>query len=209
MIVPIPPLGPDSQPPQPDTDPRGPPNSDIASTRSRVNAMLIDALILIPSLGLDLHLRDAESTVVVFVYFFLSQQVDWAYRVAFHGWRGQTLGKKLIGIRIVRHPTRERLGWGRAVVRDLPYIALVVVATSLWALPWVAYFFGQNTDDLNVLADRLLDWVFAATMGWWALEYLTMIVHPQRRAIHDLLAGSIVVRTGSAADLPAAGTVLR
>ena len=39
---------------------------------------------------------------------------------------------------------------------------------------------------------------------WFVLEIITMLLNKKRRALHDLIAGTVVVRTSIAEDHPAA-----
>ena len=57
-----------------------------------------------------------------------------------------------------------------------------------------AYFAGRGTEELDASADHLFDLIFYMNLGWVLLELLSMMVHPERRALHDLLAGSVVVK---------------
>jgi len=59
-----------------------------------------------------------------------------AYFIGFWGWRGQTPGKMIMRVKIVRFDD-SRIGWGGAVMRYLGYIISVV--PFLTGLLWVAF----------------------------------------------------------------------
>src|SRR5215467_6690335 len=41
---------------------------------------------------------------------------------------------------------------------------------------------------------RFLMWFFAVAIAWGALEFITMLFNSKRRAIHDWIAGTVVIR---------------
>jgi uncharacterized RDD family membrane protein YckC len=168
---------------------------DIASRRERIRAGVLDGLLFVPVVLLDWHVATAGwEQLPTFLYFLVSWQLGWVYTVVLHGWRGQTVGKALRCIRVVRHADRGRLGWVRAVVRESPYIALTWACSAVWVAWNLAYFFGLESDELDSWANRSLDGLIYVNLGWICLEFVTMAIHPERRAIHDLLAGSVVLK---------------
>ncbi len=38
-------------------------------------------------------------------------------------------------------------------------------------------------------------WTTIIVFGWWIAEIITMLTNEKRRAIHDYIAGTVVVRT--------------
>jgi len=111
------------------------------------------------------------------------------YSVALHGLYGQTLGKRLCGV-VVLDVTESPLSMWQAVLRDSPCI----VATLIF-LPVCMYRVWQGVDafgaDQFSLAELAL---FYTLIAWTIAEFITMFSNPMRRAVHDYLAGSVVVR---------------
>jgi uncharacterized RDD family membrane protein YckC len=173
----------------------------IASSGARVRAGIVDGLLFLPVFFLDRYVDSLSlPQSLVFAYFLLTWQFGWLYTTALHGWRGQTVGKALVGIRVVRHADRGPLGWWRAVVRDSPYIILVLASSAVWTVWNLAYVAGQMTPGLDAWADTVFEALSYINLGWIMLEFMTMILHPERRSIHDLLAGSVVVEVALAAE---------
>ncbi|WP_405141768.1 RDD family protein [Sphaerisporangium sp. NBC_01403] len=55
-------------------------------------------------------------------------------------WRGQTVGKKLFGLRVVRDPTQEPVSPGQAAVREAVYgIFSVVCCLGLVDVAWILF----------------------------------------------------------------------
>jgi uncharacterized RDD family membrane protein YckC len=166
----------------------------LASRQARVRAGIVDGVLFLPLALLDRYVADAGWGVgPTLAYFLVSWQLGWVYSVVLHGWRGQTVGKAVYRIQVVRYPDRGQLGWTRAFIRDLPYIVLIWLSSAVWTGWSVAYLMGLGSAELDEWAGWLLDGLVYVNVGWMGLEFVTMVLHPERRAIHDLLAGSMVV----------------
>ncbi|MCP5282729.1 MAG: RDD family protein [Rhodoferax sp.] len=123
-----------------------------------------------------------------------------SYTVVMHARYGATWGKMLCGIRVI-HTDGRLLGWSGAFARsavDLVFTAywLSLVVPATFALPPES-FRGQSWGSLfhTIKQDfpasfDIADW----TMVIWAWsEFLTMMFNKRRRAIHDFIAGTVVV----------------
>ena len=106
---------------------------------------------------------------------------------------GQTLGKWIIGIRVVTVKTGRRPGLVRALVRWLPGAAIVAVAIvyysvrSLTAVP-VYSEFAYSIEPLP-----LPTWVFLVGAAWWLVVHCSSLWSNSRRGWHDKLAGTVVI----------------
>ncbi len=123
--------------------------------------------------------------------------------VALQAWRGQTLGKYLLRIR-AEQLSGKPLGPRRALARVLfsawlpVLVAAVVLATKgqhdLLAIASSASQAGEMKALVTAFAvgNGALSLLYAACLGLAA-------IHPEKRAVHDLLAGSHVVHVRSSA----------
>jgi len=105
-------------------------------------------------------------------------------------WRGQTVGKYIVGIRIARSDG-GRIGVTRAFARLL--LLDPVLFHPLLAVPWallVVYgtMLTQNTVVLVATATVLLLSIVAAPVALAAI-----LADGRRRALHDRIAGTLVV----------------
>ena len=161
---------------------------------------MVDGLVLLPLYLLDKAIHEITQVQwVVFIYFLMSLQIGWLYTTLLHGWRGQTVGKSSAGIIVVRHKSGESIGFRRAALRDAPYIVLIAICSGVWVYANVAWFRGWYSDHHDRLVDRAFMSVLYINVGWCLLELLSMLLHPQRRAIHDLIAGTVVIEKLKAA----------
>jgi uncharacterized RDD family membrane protein YckC len=108
---------------------------------------------------------DSTSTLI-FMILLATTAVWFAYEVPGSANSGQTLGKRLLGIKVVRVESEERLGFGRAFRRW----GRLGLPTLLWYCCG-AGFLLQVIDCLFVTIDR-----------------------PLRQALHDKAANTVVVR---------------
>ena len=92
---------------------------------------------------------------------------------------GQTIGKRWNGIAVIDVSETGLLPFHRAMAREAVGWAQLIhyVAVELFAF-------------LPLLATVL----FLITTFWFPIEVITMLLNPKRRAVHDFLAGSVVVR---------------
>ena len=109
----------------------------------------------------------AESTgTLIFMMLLATTAVWFAYEVPGSANSGQTLGKRLLGIKVVRLESEDRLGFGRAFRRW----GRLGLPTLLWYCCGVGFLL-QVIDCLFVAIDR-----------------------PLRQALHDKAANTVVVR---------------
>lgn len=110
------------------------------------------------------------------------------YFILMHGIYGQTFGK--MGCHVTVRDNSERpLSMKQAVLREI--VGIILLPLGLWIyLPQVIREPSFGIADPPSL-DRLYGHIW---MGWTFLDGLTMLTNTKRRALHDYIAGSVVVR---------------
>ena len=158
-------------------------------------AGLIDGFLFQPLVWLDGWIWSAFHTPLLLVPWFVSYSVCFvAYSVLLH-WRwGQTLGKRVTGVR-VHSLSGDPLSLRQAAMRDILPLILSIVGVLI-ALPDVAQGKNPYPDAAAGLAGistfhRVVLW---SSLAWWILEVATMLSNPKRRALHDFIAGTVVMR---------------
>jgi len=166
----------------------------------RVGSGLLDAIILIP-LGVSLfvllnytrhaHLYYAFPSVAVYLFFYI-----WLVQRF-----GGTPGKRILSMRIAMadgSPVTTRA----ATLRYLPTQILQIL--SLTAMIQASFALGTEFESLGFLeklraqqmsAPAWNNFVTWGTYAWLAASALTLVANPRKRAIHDFIAGTIVLRT--------------
>lgn len=123
-----------------------------------------------------------------------------AYTVYFHGRFGQTIGKRVMGIRVVRL-TGENIGWPNAWRRssvDIGFSILGIVSTfaALLMITDPEYYgvgLVQRAENVQLHEPEWLSWSKVASQIWIWSEVVVMLFNTKRRALHDFIAGTIVV----------------
>jgi uncharacterized RDD family membrane protein YckC len=159
-------------------------------------AAIADALLFWPLGWVDEWVWGATSSTAILVPWYVVYSVSFvAYSIVLHGLYGQTLGKALMGVKVV-DLSEGRLSMTQAVLRDS--FILVLTAYGL-AVGLRAVAAGISPYD-GAFELGIADWVFVyANLGWFLLELVTMLFNRKRRAIHDFIAGSVVIRLERAA----------
>jgi uncharacterized RDD family membrane protein YckC len=119
------------------------------------------------------------------------------YTVVMHARYGQTVGKMVANVQVVDFPTEGKISWGQAWLREgIPMLL------SLGLLGWEVSLIlsGSLTpsalDTGEALAASKGFWILTALPGlWFVAEVLTMLTNEKRRALHDFIAGTVVIRT--------------
>lgn len=172
--------GGDHRPAQP-APPR--PRPDFSGLFPRAAAFVVDSVVLyFAAFGLD---KVAHETLVA-----LNPALPWlAYPAAFlYFWlmqgplgRGQTIGKKLLDIRVV-NAAGNPPGWGAAALRSLMQTAVYAISIQInpmfmvMGLPIATWKTASAT--IGVLSGLTLIWGVSLLTG--------IVIHPRRRGWHDL-----------------------
>lgn len=183
--------------------PPRPSPSKHATFWRRVGAILLDGLIFLPVAIGALYLSHASSDPVSqAVPGLIAALLLCLYTLLLHGRNGQTVGKLATGVRVLDR-AEDKLTMAGAITRDLVplslAIALFVVIVNVglpsglsgleFPAPIPGLDFASLIPGLALLSINLI---------WGLLEILTMTTNRKRRAVQDLIAGSVVVRVGAA-----------
>jgi uncharacterized RDD family membrane protein YckC len=150
----------------------------------------IDALVLLPLLPLDLWIEGSVKNVYVLAAWYVVYAFIYdIYTVAMHAWNGQTVGKMITGVRVL-DLSGGKLSFPQALLRDSVPILLNALTVSD-GLPRVLA--GADPYAISETTWLLLLPAFGGLI-WFAAELLTMLLNSKRRAVHDFIAHSVVVR---------------
>jgi uncharacterized RDD family membrane protein YckC len=124
----------------------------------------------------------------------------WLYTLYFHAASGQTIGKRALHIRVV-HLDGSRIGWPESFKRsavDLCF-GIIWIVGDLWAVNSLSaehYSAAEWSEQQNLLlAARpvFAQWADIASQVWVWSEVFTMLFNRRKRAIHDFIAGTVVI----------------
>lgn len=122
------------------------------------------------------------------------------YNVYFNAHFGGTLGKLAVGIRITK-PDGTRIGWPEAWKRSAVDLALgfLMLCIEVWALTQVngeqysATTFAQRRQLLQSYYPSWFSIVTISQQIWIWSELLVLLFNKRKRAIHDFIAGTVVI----------------
>lgn len=151
-------------------------------------AGFIDGLVFIPlNWVLDQIWVLELSTMASILWYFVSYFSFSIYVVAMHGRFGQTVGKMITGVTVLREDNEEVISYWRSFVRESPYIAMIF-------LGWISISYLVVTKTGHTQYQTLDVLLGYAAILWFTLEVVTMLSNKKRRALHDFIAGTVVVR---------------
>lgn len=153
----------------------------------RLVALAIDNFIMIPLAIFDDWFRQAELPPLFFYFWIpLSSAVVPVYLIWMNTKFGQTLGKMAMNIKIV-DLSENPIKFSHAFLRDLPQVLTNIASMTLGIM-----FLGRNPEDETV---KLTLGTFVMIAGIWGLaDILTFAFNSKSRALHDIVAGTVVVK---------------
>ena len=124
----------------------------------------------------------------------------WFYTFHLHAATGQTIGKRVFGIRVVRldgSRIRRSDAFRRSAI-DLLF-AVISIAGTLWSLlalssaEFSASSWVHQQQLIQQSQPSFIRWADIAALIWVWSEVFTMLFNRQKRAIHDFIAGTVVI----------------
>jgi uncharacterized RDD family membrane protein YckC len=160
----------------------------------RVGAGIVDGFVFLPLSLLDKWIWSISQSIPII--FLLTWFIIWSfsyvtYSVLMHGFFGQTLGKMAAKVKVL-DISENKLTMRQAFLRDIVPIVLGVI-TIFYVVPIVLE---------RVHPFKEITWTFPmiillyANLCWYFAEVITMLANKKRRAVHDFIARSVVVRYG-------------
>lgn len=154
----------------------------------RIWAAIVDGIVFMPLMLLDNWMQQTGSGPIVFGWATLYLLGPVLYSIIMHYRTGQTIGKWVAGIRVVDISECKNLSLKQSIARDSVYLLIALITLSYYAIKAVgADSAEEEIGSFLSISDNLM-------MIWALAEIITMFTNEKRRAIHDYLAQSVVVR---------------
>jgi uncharacterized RDD family membrane protein YckC len=159
----------------------------------------VDALVLWPlTLASGIAASAGASNEAMVVVSGVVSAAAFVYTAVMHGRFGQTVGKMAVKVQVVDARTGDRISWRQAFIREsIPLGMTLILFASLLVAPTVDVLpLDAAASDVPSLSEA--EWLLLALpMLWFAAEVVTMLTNAKRRALHDFVAGTVVVRTNT------------
>ena len=109
------------------------------------------------------------------------------YSIFLHGLYGygQTVGKLLLSLKVVNYPDERNINFKQAILRDIVPVSLIVIALIYYIVP-------IEPNGTNKLVVPYI--IYIIYNIWYLLEIITMFCNKKRRALHDFIAKTIVIK---------------
>jgi uncharacterized RDD family membrane protein YckC len=111
------------------------------------------------------------------------------YYVLLHYKYGQTLGKMFMKVKVVDLNEESGITFRQAVARDIFFIAISIIDIGYLAMWFLSDLVGSE-DSLS----NFNYYITTLSSCWVILELVSMLTNSKRRAIHDFIAGTVVVK---------------
>lgn len=162
--------------------------------------MVVDFIVLVPFMGIGLWSLSASREVALFtsvplVLFFAF------YNIYFIGRWGQTIGKMAMNIKVVSLDGTQA-GFTRAFYRHSVDLGFSVISAVVMLSALISISSEYNTLSFEakmlIMAEELPAWAGVVDVLdnlWIASELVVLLLNEKRRALHDFIAGTVVIHT--------------
>jgi uncharacterized RDD family membrane protein YckC len=159
----------------------------------RFLALILDIILLLPlGIAAELIKGDGFSQEVKFALLFIVSLAHTIYFIVMHGFYGQTVGKMLMKVKVL-DVSESAIKFRQAIVRDLPQV-LFTVGSFIFYYPLTPDQIEPNSPE---------NWknpFFVLIFIWSVADLLAVLTNDKRRAAHDYIAGTIVVKLNQNPD---------
>jgi len=159
----------------------------------RFLAGVVDGLVFLPLSFLNVAAyQEGVPIWVRSIWYVLWSFAFVTYVVVMHALYGQTLGKMANHVKVL-DVSESKLSWTQAFMREAVRVGLTLILV-VYKLPRVVAGEDPNRPVQPEMLGFAVWLALAASGGWFAAELITMLTNSKRRAVHDFIAGSVVVR---------------
>jgi uncharacterized RDD family membrane protein YckC len=165
-------------------------------------AGFVDGLVFLPITLFDDYLSaPTRGPFILISWAIVSYSAYWLYSVSLHARYGQTLGKKAMHIKVMDAAEERIPSLAQAFLRDSGYIVVNVASMLYFIYVVISHRYVSGTEQINSLPGKVLAF---ASLGWFLLEIITMLMNSKRRALHDLIANTVVLKVAPSPSSPIA-----
>ncbi|MGB0732193.1 MAG: RDD family protein [Pontibacterium sp.] len=159
----------------------------------RLLALFIDGLVFLPLSWVDEYvLSGAVGAYGIVGWGIFYSLISIAYYVLMHVKFGQTLGKMAVRVKVLNVTEEGYISLKQACIRYIPLFAALPMGVMMYV--YLA-FYPSEIEAFS--SSNFVLYTAGAAIVWALLDIVTFIFQEERRALHDLIAGSVVVRVSA------------
>lgn len=159
---------------------------------ARFLASLIDSLLAIPVAIVTMIAANLFSSPKInFSLTIAMSVIPVLYTILMHNFYGQTLGKMAMKVKVL-DITERPITFTQSVVRSLPQLFPVFISAST-----LSHQILPQTDEVfpNDVFGTILTVIYGLYSLWNIFDIIICLSSDKKRALHDLVAGTVVVKT--------------
>ena len=151
-------------------------------------AAIIDGIVFMPLLFVDKWLYSSiQNPTILISWLIFNSFLPIVYSIVLHYKYGYTIGKWVARVKVLDVSETRTLTLRQAIIRDV--VLLLVQMVGIVYILFEGHYISQNsfiTEYDNFTGTALFIWTIA--------ELISMLTNDKRRAVHDFIARSVVVR---------------
>jgi uncharacterized RDD family membrane protein YckC len=172
-------------------------------------AGVIDSLVFIPLWIINDFIwksHDQLPVIIMAIWYIASSLSYYIYSILMHGKYGQTLGKMATDVKVY-DVSENQITMSQAIRRDIIPLCLVIIAIMPEVPKILSGINITKTETMNYDASSFI--IIFVNLWWYMTEVITMLFSKKRRALHDFIAGTVVIHKNPRSDAPVATSTQR
>jgi uncharacterized RDD family membrane protein YckC len=157
--------------------------------RKRIWAAIVDYILFMPLLFVDLNLLTSEANIFILIAWNIFRIfLPVFYSIIAHYKYGRTVGKWVARVKVIDVSETRNITLKQAILRDGVYLLFLLAGLLYFG------FLALTSGEAGYLLNNYVDFAWSPYGIWILLEIITMLVNSKRRAVHDFIAKTVVVR---------------
>jgi uncharacterized RDD family membrane protein YckC len=158
----------------------------------RFGAAIVDGIVFMPLLLFEQWLLNlTQNMALLSVWVIFAAFLPIFYSIILHYKYGQTIGKWVVEVKVLHVSETRNINLKESIFRDIVYLSVEIFGLCYFLFP------ALRSNRLATFVQDFSNFSGTPLFIWNLLELITMLANSKRRAIHDFLARSVVIRTST------------
>jgi len=165
-------------------------NQKYQTGLKRLGAAIVDGIVFMPLLLVDQWLLGrTNNNSLIISWTIFTTFLSLFYSIFAHYRYGQTIGKWVVGVKVLDISETKTLSLRQSILRDSFYLAIEIIGL----LYFILLIF--QTGKTEYIFNDYRSFAYQPILWWTLIELISMLTNQKSRAVHDFIARSVVVRT--------------